>query len=96
MAAPSTPSRQELEAQLIARAWQDEAFKRELLSDPRAAIARVTGSSLPPGLEVKVVEETPNTVYVVIPLNTTELSDEQLEAAAGGQGNCSCQLPEGW
>ena len=33
----------ELEARLIARAWQDEAFKQQLLKDPRAVIAAETG-----------------------------------------------------
>ena len=33
----------ELEPRLIARAWQEEGFKQQLLADPRAAIAAETG-----------------------------------------------------
>ena len=84
MAAPSTSSRRELEAQLIARAWQDDGFKQRLLTDPKAAVAEAVGIDVPSGIEIRVVEETPNTLYLVIPQNQTELSDEQLDAASGG------------
>ena len=36
----SIPTRQEFEAQIVARAWKDEAFDQALLDDPRAAISR--------------------------------------------------------
>jgi len=74
----------ELEPRLIARAWQEEGFKQQLLADPRAAIAAETGGSVPPGLELRVVEETATVRYLVLPQNTTQLSDEQLELTAGG------------
>ena len=81
--------RTELEARLIARAWQDEAFKQQLLHDPRAAITAETGGSVPEGIEVRVVEETATVRYLVLPHNTTQLSDEQLDLTAGGF--CTCQ-----
>src|SRR5262245_12141647 len=74
----------DLEARLIARAWQDEAFKQQLLADPRAAIAAETGGMVPPGMEIRVVEETASVRYLVLPCNTTQLSDEQLDLTAGG------------
>jgi hypothetical protein len=85
-------AQQELEARLVARAWQEEGFKQQLLTDPRAAIAAETGGNVPEGIEVRVVEETPTVRYLVLPLNTTQLSDEQLDRTAGGN---SAQLTDG-
>ncbi len=82
-------TRQEIEGQIIARAWQDESFKQELLRDPLATFAK-EGINLPDGLEVKVVEESSNLFYLVLPTkpsNTEELSSEELEAIAGGAVN---------
>ena len=79
-------TRRELEANLIARAWQDEAFKQQLMSDPKSAIV-AAGISLPENIEVKAIEETSSTFYLVIPQpprQEEEFSDAELEAVAGG------------
>lgn len=79
-------------AQLITRASQDAALKQELLNSPKTVIQREVGISLPEGSDVKVVEETDNNAYIVLPVlpvlpvdsDNEELSEEQLEAVAGG------------
>ena len=53
-------------AKLIAKAWSDEAFKERLLTDSRA-ILEAEGISVPPGVDVKVVEQTDTQLFVVIP-----------------------------
>jgi hypothetical protein len=80
--------RTELEARLIARAWQDEAFKQQLLADPRAAIAAETGRAVQDGIQIRVVEETASVRYLVLPRNTNQISDEELDLAAGGFSSC--------
>jgi len=80
--------RQQAEARLIARAWQDEAFRQQLVQNPKAAIQQELGVELPAELEVQVVEESPNRVYLRLPVNNTQLSDEQLSAASGGLSGC--------
>ena len=84
----------DLTAQLIARAWKDEAFKEELLRDPTAVAARELaqlqpGATLPADIQIQVLEETPTTHYVVLPakppIESGEvLSEVELERVAGG------------
>ena len=72
--------------QLIAKAWADEEFKAKLKADPKAAMAEV-GMDLAEGVEIEVVESTPEKAYLVIPPKPEpvgELSDEDLEKVAGG------------
>ncbi|MBD2530121.1 NHLP leader peptide family natural product precursor [Nostoc flagelliforme FACHB-838] len=88
MAEQQKMTRNELEAKLVAHAWQDEAFKQELISNPRAAVEREIGQKVPESTDIRVLEETGNTIYFVLPKKPSidELSEEQLEAVAGGDG----------
>jgi hypothetical protein len=89
-----TDTPRDLEAHLVARAWKDEAFKAELLRDPKAVVehelAQIQpGATLPEHVQIHVVEETPTTRYFVLPAKpVTEvgevLSDADLEPIAGG------------
>jgi hypothetical protein len=90
MSEQNFPTRNELEAKVIAKAWQDEEFKQQLLNHPRATIIQEWGlKDIPDDVDIKVIEENSNTLYIVLPMKpiTThgqELSEEQLEAVAGG------------
>jgi hypothetical protein len=67
------------------KAHRDPAFRTSLLSDPKAAVERVLGTSLPSSLQVSVIEDTDANVHIVIPpMASDELSEEQLEAVSGG------------
>ncbi|NEU76298.1 NHLP leader peptide family natural product precursor [Hassallia byssoidea VB512170] len=83
-------TRFEFEQKLIQQAWENEAFKQELLNNPKAVYARESGEELPKDLEIEVIQETANKVYLVIPNNPAssltegELAEEALEAVAGG------------
>lgn len=79
--------RREFESELIAKAWQDEAFKQELINNPKAVYARNLGQKLPENLKIQVMEETSDTIYLALPKSpqvSEELSDEAMEAVAGG------------
>jgi hypothetical protein len=91
---PEQPLEQQsmdLEAKLIEKAMTDEAFKRELMSNPKAAIAKEVGQEVLAELEIEVLEQTPAKLYLVLPMSESaenfpneELAEEQLEAVAGG------------
>ncbi|HEY9600229.1 MAG TPA: NHLP leader peptide family RiPP precursor [Allocoleopsis sp.] len=68
-------------------ALADEAFKTKLLSDPKSAIAKAMGLTLPESLEIRVYEDTPTVKHLVLPVNpfNSELSDADLELVAGGK-----------
>ncbi len=69
---------------VVAKAWSDDAFKAQLLSDPAAAL-KEAGVAVPDGVEVKVVENTETLFHLVLPPRPDEeLSDEALDKVAGG------------
>ncbi|MFB8790135.1 MAG: NHLP leader peptide family RiPP precursor [Potamolinea sp.] len=83
--------RSEFERQLIIKAWEDEAFRQELLANPKAVYAKEAGRELPANLQIEVVDEPAGVIKIVLPPNPVppqveeELSDEELEAVAGGK-----------
>jgi len=82
-------SRKQMEAVLINKAWKDEAFRQELIADPAAVIQRELDLTVPAGVAITVVQESPSTLCLVIPANPfadegRELSDDELAVVAGG------------
>ena len=82
-------TRKDFEMKLIAKACTDEAFRQQLLSNPKAAVEQEFGKQLPEGINVKIIQEPANTLYIVLPAmpesnGSEELNDEELEAVAGG------------
>jgi Nitrile hydratase, alpha chain len=81
--------RAEIERTLVQRSLQDESFRQMLLDDPKAAVEQELGTQLPEGVEVRVVQESAQTIYLVLPSASAvgegeKLSDQELEAVAGG------------
>jgi len=80
-------SKSNLPWQIAEKASSDPKFREELLRDAKAAIEKAFPSAqIPQGAKVTVLEQTPEQVYVVLPMGGTgrELSDESLEKVAGG------------
>ena len=69
--------------QIVAQAWSDDSFKQRLLADPAAVMAE-QGLMAPADKQVRIVEDTADTVHVVLRARPDELSDDELDQAAGG------------
>jgi hypothetical protein len=90
-------TRAEMERTLVQRSLQDDSFRQRLLADPKAAVEQELESRLSEDVEVRVVEESPQSIYLVLPVRSAdfqigELSDQELEEVAGGasQGDTPC------
>ena len=74
------------EQDFTARFLTDEAFRLDFKKDPNATM-RAAGLDIRDGIEIEVVESTATKHYVVLPpLQTDELSDDQLTTLVGGSG----------
>jgi len=75
--------RDDIERRVVQRATEDEAFRRLLLDDPRRALEQVVGVALPAQLEVQVVEETPDRLVIVLPVDLSGISLVAARVATG-------------
>lgn len=87
----STDETKELLKTVVNKAWESETFKLQLINDPETAIESLTGKTMtiPAGKRLVVRDQTNDSkIYLNIPkkLDTEdlELTEEQLEAVAGG------------
>jgi hypothetical protein len=80
-------TRHGLEAKIVKRCWEDEAFRREFTTDSKGSFTKyldIPAESLP---RIVVHEEEPGTWHIVLPqmpVRTAELSREELERVSGG------------
>ena len=75
---------------VCAAAERSPAYRSRLLHDPKTVLSEQLNSPLSPRLQVRVVEESEDTIYIVVPYvppqNGDELSDADLERVCGGKG----------
>jgi len=94
--AQKLPTWEEFQNQLKVKAMKDENFRKELMNDPKAVVEREmsklgVNQQLPATLEVKVIEQPFNALYIVMPATETgELPDDTLDQIVGGTNG----LPE--
>ena len=82
---------QNLNSQVVQKAWDDAEFKKELIANPVVTMEKLTNEkiSLPEGQKLVVVDQSDeSTVYFNIPkridVDSLQLTEEQLEQVAGG------------
>ena len=75
------------------------SYRAALLKNPKAVLEGQLGTKIPDSIHVKAIEETADTMYVVVPFVPqagAELSDSALEMVAGGKGDhYECQSAKG-
>ncbi|MEY3024095.1 MAG: hypothetical protein RJA16_921 [Planctomycetota bacterium] len=79
-------------AHLFAACWKDEALKARFMSDPKSVL-KDYGLEVPDGMDVKVVENADDCVYITLPpapRRNADLSDDELSNAAGGSVGDGC------
>ena len=82
--------RAEMERRLIEKSVEDESFRQRLIADPKGAVEQELGTRLPEEVRVVTVEESAETIYLVLPSTPMAgaeggaLSDQELESVAGG------------
>jgi hypothetical protein len=99
VASKTTLSKAELEQDLRARAWKDDAFRQEFLTNPKAVLERDYAQYFPKGklpkeLSIKMIEEEEQAICFVLPpkfsadqlAQMQNIDDETLLATAVGGG----------
>jgi hypothetical protein len=69
---------------IISIAMHDQAFRQELMRNPKETLERELGISFPEEVEIEMHEDTPTTIHLVLPLkpktgSLMEVSFAQLE-----------------
>ncbi len=77
---------------IIGKAVQDSEFRDALVKDPKAAIAGELKVSIPDGIDIEVLQERADKVYLVLPVDpgNVELPDNLLKHVHGGVPPCDC------
>jgi hypothetical protein len=92
----SSDARTGVQQMILDRAGSDPQFRDRLINDPKQAISEEFGATLPPSLNIRVLEEQPGEVVLVLPSQQTQpgraLSEAELEAVAGGS-DCGWTIP---
>ena len=79
----STKTHDELRAELVGKAVEDDDFRAWLISDPKAAIKEALGIAVPDSVSVAVHEDSATSAHLVLP-PTALLSETDLEAISAG------------
>ena len=83
-------SRGEIQDLLSKFAKNTPSYRAALLKNPKAVLEGQLNTKIPDSIHVKAVEETADTMYVIVPFVPqagAELSDSALEMVAGGKGS---------
>jgi hypothetical protein len=71
-------------AEVLSRSASDADFRRQLVTDPRAALSAHFGKEIPESVNIRFIESGGTPTIVLPEPATSELSDAELENVAGG------------
>ena len=83
-------------AQIVAKAWMDESFKKKLLNDPKG-VMKGAGLKFDASQTIRIYEAKKNEFCFVLPAKPEgNLSEEELKSiAAAGGDNCYYSMQSG-
>ena len=89
-------SRGEMQDLLAKFSAENADYRTALLNNAKSVVEKQFQLSVPEGTTINVLEDTSDTIHIVLPANQAggELSDADLEAVAGGgvkMDDASCQ-----
>jgi len=93
---PAPWTRGQLWDKIVEQAQNNPKYFAALKADPRALMEKQLGTAIPASVNIKLIEETADTYYIVVPAfakEGAELSDSDLEKVAGGgtvKGDATC------
>ena len=76
-------SRESMLQKLVAKSEEDKDFRARLLADPRSVLKEALDIEIEGDFNIVIHEEDARTAHLVLPASS-ELTDKQLEQAAGG------------
>ena len=97
----ATWTRGQLWDKIVEQAQKNPKYSAMLKSDPRSLLEKQLGTAIPKSVNIKLLEESPDTYYIVLPhfaKEGAELSDSDLEKVAGGatvKGDAQCNNTTG-
>ena len=68
---------------LVAKALEDDAFRKSLVADPTGTVAAEIGRTLPDGMKLRVHQESHDELHIVLPV-PAELTARDMHSVAGG------------
>ena len=83
-------SRGEIQDLLSKFSRNTPSYRAALLKNPKAVLEGQLGTKIPDSIHVKAIEESADTMYVIVPYVAqagAELTDSALEMVAGGKGD---------
>ncbi|MCL2393577.1 MAG: NHLP leader peptide family RiPP precursor [Acidimicrobiaceae bacterium] len=75
--------RHNIEQRIVQKAWAEPEYRDRLLADPKAALSEALGVELPERLRVEVVEEQPDLLCIVVPVDTSGVPYPEAQVMMG-------------
>jgi hypothetical protein len=81
---PTMPETYTLQDWIVSIAMHNQAFRKELMQNPKETLKRELGITFPPEVEIEMHQDTPTIFHLVLPLepktgSLMEVSYEELE-----------------
>ena len=83
----------EIERRIIRRAHAEPEYRVRLLNNPKTALEEELGVNLPESLQVRVVEERSDLLFIVLPVDVLGIPAEAVEVMVGSEREDSLDMP---